>query len=145
MGKSESISLSLSLSLSLPPSLLLIQCCVEEAALNILALTSRQITLHTTLVTCDKPQSKSKNLPYRRTNADPPPLPVRPFGRVSPQASRKNGKKNANGLLKQQENEALAKAWTDPELKKHLLLDLVLYDHAVSVHKKQMAQYGLSK
>eukprot|EP00903_Cladosiphon_okamuranus_P012496 g11701.t1 len=59
-------------------------------------------------------------------------------------ASHKMGKKNGNGTFKKQENEALEKAWTDPKLKSSMLLDLVLYDHAVSVHKRQMEQYGLS-
>lgn len=53
------------------------------------------------------------------------------------------GKKNSNSVLKEQEKEALVKAWTDPELKKHLVLDLVLYDHAVSVHKQQIEKYRL--
>lgn len=54
------------------------------------------------------------------------------------------GKKNGNGTFKKEENAALATAWTDPKLKKSMLLDLVLYDHAVSVHNRQMEQYGLS-
>ncbi|CAM9954333.1 unnamed protein product [Pylaiella littoralis] len=60
-------------------------------------------------------------------------------------ASRKVGKKNGNGTFKKLENEALEIAWTDPELKKHMLLDFVLYDHAVNVHKRQLAKYGLSE
>lgn len=62
---------------------------------------------------------------------------------VCVQGSRKVGKKNGNGTFKKLENEALETAWTDPELKKHMLLDFVLYDHAVSVHKRQVAEYGL--
>ncbi|CAN0376958.1 unnamed protein product, partial [Pylaiella littoralis] len=60
------------------------------------------------------------------------------------EASRTVGKKNGNGRFKTQEHEALEAAWTDPELKKHILLDLALYDHAVSVHNRQLAEYGLS-
>ena len=54
------------------------------------------------------------------------------------------GKKNANGMFKKEENVALATAWTDPKLKKSMLLDLVLYDHAVSVFHSQIAQHGLA-
>jgi len=78
----------------------------------------------------------------RRIHA-PPNTPMFPCDAT--QASRKNGKKNSNGTFKEQENEALVKAWTDPGLKKHLLLDLILYDHAVSVHRRQMAHYGLDE
>lgn len=53
------------------------------------------------------------------------------------------GKKNGDGTFKTEENEAMETAWTDPELKKHMMLDLVLYDHAVSVHKRQLAEHGL--
>ena len=53
------------------------------------------------------------------------------------------GKKNGDGTFHTQEQEALALAWTDTELKKFLWLDLLLYDHAVSVHNRQVAQYGL--
>ena len=53
------------------------------------------------------------------------------------------GKKNGDGTFHKQEQEALLLAWTDSELKKHLWLDLLLYDHAVSVHNRQVAQYGL--
>lgn len=53
------------------------------------------------------------------------------------------GKKNGDGTFHTQEEEALVRAWTDPELKKYLWLDLLLYDHAVSVHNRQVAQYGL--
>ena len=54
------------------------------------------------------------------------------------------GKKNGNGMFKAEENAALATAWTDPKLKKYLLLDLVLYDHAVSVFHNQVEQHGLA-
>eukprot|EP00752_Nemacystus_decipiens_P004970 g4522.t1 len=60
------------------------------------------------------------------------------------QGSRNMGKKNGNGMFKKEENAALAMAWTDPKLKNSLMLDLVLYDHAVSVFRRQMAQHGLT-
>ncbi|CAM9196599.1 unnamed protein product [Pylaiella littoralis] len=60
------------------------------------------------------------------------------------ESSRAVGKKNGSGRFETQENEALETAWTDPELKKHILLDIALYDHAVSVHNKQLAEHGLS-
>lgn len=60
-----------------------------------------------------------------------------------PTGFRSIGKKNGDGTFHSEEEAALLLAWTDPELKKHLWLDLLLYDHAVSVHNRQAAQYGL--
>ena len=40
-------------------------------------------------------------------------------------------------------NHVLAAAFTDSELAKHIWLDLILYDFAVSVHKEQLAHYNL--
>eukprot|EP00752_Nemacystus_decipiens_P004974 g4523.t1 len=59
-------------------------------------------------------------------------------------ASHKMGKKNGNGTFKKEENAALATAWTDPKLKNSLMLDIVLYDHAVSIHNRQIEQHGLT-
>lgn len=53
------------------------------------------------------------------------------------------GDKNRDGRFRKKEAETLQLAWTDSELKKHLRLDLLLYDHAVSVHSRQVAQHGL--
>ena len=39
--------------------------------------------------------------------------------------------------------EVLAQAWTDVNVRRYIALDLLLYDHAVAVHAKQAAQYGL--
>ncbi|CAN0424533.1 unnamed protein product [Pylaiella littoralis] len=57
--------------------------------------------------------------------------------------SRQAGFKNGNSFFEQLEIDTLETTWTDPELKKHILLDLVLYDQAVSVHSRQLAKYGL--
>lgn len=54
------------------------------------------------------------------------------------------GKKNGNGTFKKEETEALFAAWTDPKLKNSVLLDMVLYDQAVSVNAKQIFENGLS-
>lgn len=37
----------------------------------------------------------------------------------------------------------LQRALTDPSIKKFIALDLLLYEHAVDVHERQMDQYGL--
>lgn len=54
-------------------------------------------------------------------------------------------KDRQNVDLKFQElrKETLERAWTDPELKKYLRLDLLLYEHAVDVFHQQARSYGL--
>lgn len=39
--------------------------------------------------------------------------------------------------------ETLRRAWVDPDLKAVLWLDILLYDHAVAIFKKQAAEHGL--
>lgn len=43
-----------------------------------------------------------------------------------------------------EEHEMLSWAWTDPVLKQYLWLDILLYDHAVTIHNKQLKEHGLS-
>lgn len=43
-----------------------------------------------------------------------------------------------------EEHEMLQSALTDPKLRRILWLDILLYDHAVSIHKKQLREHGLS-
>ncbi|CAN0128912.1 unnamed protein product [Scytosiphon promiscuus] len=44
---------------------------------------------------------------------------------------------------KQVKIDTLAAAWNDPELEKILWLDILLYEHAVRVHRAQLSEYGL--
>lgn len=54
------------------------------------------------------------------------------------------GKKNGNGKFHTEEQEALAMTWTDPDVRKYIWLDLLLYDHALAVHRRQVEEYGLA-
>lgn len=53
------------------------------------------------------------------------------------------GRRNSNDKYKNEEEMALEKAWADPRFEHFLKLDLELYDHAVKVHRDQVAQFGL--
>lgn len=54
----------------------------------------------------------------------------------------KSGKRNSGGEQFETASErALAAAWHNPELKKFIWLDILLYDHALAVHRSQVAQY----
>lgn len=53
------------------------------------------------------------------------------------------GVKNSVKTYAAEEHEALKQAWNDPELKKFIWLDIILYDHAVAVHTEQAKKYGL--
>lgn len=51
-----------------------------------------------------------------------------------------------NEAREKQEDEksrVLRQAWTNASVKRFLALDILLYDHAVSVHASQVAEYGL--
>lgn len=61
-----------------------------------------------------------------------------------PKVFRSIGRKNHNGKFAKEEEKALVAAWTDPEIKKFIWLDLLLYEHAVAIHKKQVAAYRLA-
>lgn len=43
----------------------------------------------------------------------------------------------------EEKKETLRLAWTDPAIHKFVWLDMLLYDHAVAVYKKQLVEYGL--
>lgn len=60
-----------------------------------------------------------------------------------PTAYDRQGKINRDDMFRKVEEEALLQAWTDSELKQYLWLDLLLYDHAVRWHDRQVARYGL--
>ncbi|CAN0037090.1 unnamed protein product [Scytosiphon promiscuus] len=55
----------------------------------------------------------------------------------------RDGKQNVNRAFEQLKAQTLEKAWTDPELKKYLQLDLLLYEHAVDVFHKQARSRGV--
>lgn len=61
-----------------------------------------------------------------------------------PRSFRDIGKKNKNEQFHMEHSEALAMAWTDPEIRKYIALDIILYDFAVSVHDRQIQEYGLA-
>ncbi|CAM9217509.1 unnamed protein product [Ectocarpus sp. 12 AP-2014] len=58
-------------------------------------------------------------------------------------ASPNIGRKNADEKFRAEEARVLSAAWDDPAIKNFLWLDLTLYDYAVSVHRKQAAEYGV--
>ena len=53
------------------------------------------------------------------------------------------GEQNVLSRMKQEKADTLEKAWTDPELKRYMRLDLLLYEHAVDVFHQQARSYGL--
>lgn len=53
------------------------------------------------------------------------------------------GMVNKDRLFMHEIEQAVEKVMTDVKIKKYLQLDLLLYEHAVAVHKKQLKQYGL--
>lgn len=53
------------------------------------------------------------------------------------------GRQNVDDSFQQLRAETLEKALTDPELKKYLRLDLLLYEHAVAVFHQQARSHGL--
>lgn len=55
----------------------------------------------------------------------------------------KDGKQNVNVMYEELKARTLEKAWTDPELKKYLQLDLLLYEHAVDVFNEQARSHGV--
>ncbi|CAM9274164.1 unnamed protein product [Hapterophycus canaliculatus] len=58
-------------------------------------------------------------------------------------ASKSLGRKNVDYRLRQEEAQALRSAWDDPFINDHLWLDILLYNHAVSVHNQQVATHGI--
>lgn len=57
---------------------------------------------------------------------------------------RNTYKLHCDDVQRNDEAVALAKALSDPKLKQALWLDILLYDHAVSIFHRQMKQHGLS-
>eukprot|EP00904_Undaria_pinnatifida_P009052 jgi/Undpi1/5277/HiC_scaffold_2.g00558.m1 len=53
------------------------------------------------------------------------------------------GKKVVDRRYKEQEARSSFDAWTDSDIKKHLYLDIVLYEHAVSVFRQQVQAHGI--
>ena len=53
------------------------------------------------------------------------------------------GAANINSKNKELERQTLEKAWTDSELKSYIQLDLLLYEHAKAVFRKQVRLHGL--
>lgn len=54
------------------------------------------------------------------------------------------GKGNVDYMYKKQKKEAMEAAWMNSEIKKHMHLDILLYEHAVDVFRTQVAAYGLA-
>ena len=59
-------------------------------------------------------------------------------------AYSKRGTVNKDKLFAHEIEQAVEKVMTDVKIKKYLQLDLLLYEHAVAVHKKQLKMYGLA-
>ena len=59
-------------------------------------------------------------------------------------AYRKIGVANADSKNHDEEHETLRTAWYDPKIRELLWLDILLYDHAVSVFNKQIAEHDIS-
>lgn len=57
---------------------------------------------------------------------------------------QQTGKENGSGQqFESAEHRALEAAWQNTELKKFIWLDILLYDHALAVHRQQVADNGL--
>lgn len=55
------------------------------------------------------------------------------------------GVANSNHVWKAKEHVALLKLSTNSSVVKFIWLDVILYDHAMNVHKKQVKSYGLAE
>lgn len=60
-----------------------------------------------------------------------------------PDEIQKVGTVNSDDKKAEEEHNARLKLSTDPVLKKFIWLDIILYEHALSVHAKQVNEYGL--
>ena len=58
--------------------------------------------------------------------------------------SVRNGKKIVERKYAKQEAASLAEAWTNSEIRKYMLLDIALYEHAVDIFHKQTQAYGIT-
>jgi len=57
--------------------------------------------------------------------------------------SKKLGALNEDHTRKAEEHAVLHEALTDPAIVRFIWLDIILYEHALRVHSKQVQQYGL--
>lgn len=57
--------------------------------------------------------------------------------------SERVGVSNSDNKKKAEEHDARVTFSTDPSLKKFIWLDIILYEHALSVFAKQVKEYGL--
>lgn len=69
-------------------------------------------------------------------------LPRSSWSRLSSHTRSKN---QVKPRFSAEKDELQRTAWTDQKLIKSLSLDLILYEHAVGVHQRQMRDYGLMK
>lgn len=53
------------------------------------------------------------------------------------------GIKNSNNADRTEADQALKDAWSDPEIREILWLDILLYDHAVAIFHKQVAKHAV--
>lgn len=53
------------------------------------------------------------------------------------------GKENVDLWYRGEKHEVLKTAWTDSDIKKHIWLDLLLYEHAVDVFHRQVLMHGV--
>lgn len=67
-------------------------------------------------------------------------LPKFNWSRSSAHTSTKN---EVKPRFSDERDELLRTAWTDQRLRKSISLDLILYDYAVGVHRRQLQDYGL--
>lgn len=60
-------------------------------------------------------------------------------------ALRRVGHSNTDKQLKDEEHAAVREALADPAIIKFISLDIILYEHAVNVYKRQLREYGLDQ
>ena len=59
--------------------------------------------------------------------------------------NQKLGIKNQDSVHKDEEHAAIRAASTDPAIIRFISLDIALYEFAMTVHEKQVEQYGVAK
>ena len=53
------------------------------------------------------------------------------------------GARNVNNDSRTEADQVLHQAWADPEVREIIWLDILLYDHAVAIFKRQVAEYAV--
>ena len=53
------------------------------------------------------------------------------------------GEKNSNSVFRKEAEDALRSARSDPDIHEFIRLDILLYQHALEVHAKQVREYGV--